>query len=359
MQGLLADSKHAFRIYRRTPLASLIAVGVLAIGMAFVGSFVSLYVDLILRPHPGIEDNRRIVSIEINPGAIRLGLLELIAEEATSLEAVAGVNSTVIATGPEREARYVDLVTRDFFSGFRPRLALGRGFENSDHTADSAPVVVISDDYWRDQFDRDPDVIGRVIEIHQRGESTMIRTVDGRPEISQQEQDGQEPTGFQIVGVMSPAMKGLWSSNVELWLPLERAASLIFSPERIEESRPYMAVSIVGRHIRGASAAAVANELESRYSDINDFFVRMPSRESFRISAVIAMPVVSCSCFSREVCCWLSSLLQTSACSCLHVHLAGVANSPSGWPSARPSLDSRGNSRANLAFWSWSPPDSA
>ena len=56
MNGLLADAKHAFRIYRRTPLASLIAVGVLAIGMAFLSAFVSLYVDLNLRPYPGLED---------------------------------------------------------------------------------------------------------------------------------------------------------------------------------------------------------------------------------------------------------------------------------------------------------------
>ena len=274
MKGLLADSKHAFRLYRRTPLASLIAVGVLAIGMAFVGSFLSLYVDLVLRPHPGIENSSRIVSISIRPGAIRLGLLELMAEEASSLEAVAGVNSTALATGPEREARFVELVTREFFPGFRPRLAIGRGFEDVDHAIDAAPVAVISDDYWRERFDRNPDVIGRVVEIHRRSENDVIRTVDGRPEISRQEQDGEESTGFRIVGVMAPAMKGLWESNAELWLPLERAVSLIYSPERIEESRPYMTVEIVGRYIRGASAAAVANELESRYSDINDFMVR-------------------------------------------------------------------------------------
>jgi hypothetical protein len=33
MKGVLEDVKHAIRIYRRTPGSSLIAVGVLAIGM--------------------------------------------------------------------------------------------------------------------------------------------------------------------------------------------------------------------------------------------------------------------------------------------------------------------------------------
>ena len=42
MKGLRADCRHALRLYLRTPGASLIAVGVLAVGMAFVGAFLSL-----------------------------------------------------------------------------------------------------------------------------------------------------------------------------------------------------------------------------------------------------------------------------------------------------------------------------
>jgi membrane associated rhomboid family serine protease len=59
---LLDDCRHALRLYVRTPGASLIAVAVLAIGLAFVGAFLSLYVDLVLRPHPGFEQSRQIAT---------------------------------------------------------------------------------------------------------------------------------------------------------------------------------------------------------------------------------------------------------------------------------------------------------
>src|SRR5690606_19759588 len=51
--GFLADCKHALRLYVRTPVASFIAIAILAIGMGFLTLFLSLYVNLLLRPHPG------------------------------------------------------------------------------------------------------------------------------------------------------------------------------------------------------------------------------------------------------------------------------------------------------------------
>jgi hypothetical protein len=42
VRGLAADLTHAFRIYRRTPLASGLAVLVLAVAMAFVTAFLSM-----------------------------------------------------------------------------------------------------------------------------------------------------------------------------------------------------------------------------------------------------------------------------------------------------------------------------
>src|SRR5690606_25175743 len=90
MKGLLEDLKHALRIYRRTPGASLVAVVVLAVGLAAVTAFVSLYVDLILRPHPGFERGSRLVTFSWvdgrSSGNLRLQLIERIAAESATLE---------------------------------------------------------------------------------------------------------------------------------------------------------------------------------------------------------------------------------------------------------------------------------
>jgi hypothetical protein len=58
MKGFSADCRHALRLYLGSPAASLIAIAVLALGTAFSGAFLSLYVDLVLRPEPGFQASR-------------------------------------------------------------------------------------------------------------------------------------------------------------------------------------------------------------------------------------------------------------------------------------------------------------
>jgi hypothetical protein len=57
------DLRHALRIYGKSPWGTAMAVAMLSLGTAFVFVFLSLYVDLLLRPHPGFEDSARIASI--------------------------------------------------------------------------------------------------------------------------------------------------------------------------------------------------------------------------------------------------------------------------------------------------------
>lgn len=85
VNGLLVDCRHAIRLYARTPASSAIAVIVLALGIAFVGAFLSLYVDLVMRPHPGFEQSSRLATIgltsEANGFPIPFGTVERIADE--------------------------------------------------------------------------------------------------------------------------------------------------------------------------------------------------------------------------------------------------------------------------------------
>jgi hypothetical protein len=68
MKGIFGDIRHALRVYARTPVASALAVVVLAVAMAFVGSFLSLYIDLAFKPHPGFENSGELVTIGQNNG---------------------------------------------------------------------------------------------------------------------------------------------------------------------------------------------------------------------------------------------------------------------------------------------------
>jgi len=268
MRGLIADCRHAFRLYRRTPFASLIAVGVLAIGFAFVTSFLSLYVDLVLRPHPGIEQAGRIVTMGQLEGqgfrGLPYTLIERMNAEMTSLEGAAGALATIQRSDDE-DGLPLELVSRGFFQLIRPKLAAGRGFEAAEHERDGEPVAVVSYRYWQDELGG-RDVIGTTIELEPQPMMVMIGP--GGPSQNNQ----PEPLDFRIVGIMAPEVTGFLSPDVSFWLPFERAIPLIvISPDPFAMAQN-LALTTLGRRAAGATARSVADEVASRYPDVVDMF---------------------------------------------------------------------------------------
>ena len=219
MKGLLADIVHAFRVYRRTPISSAASVVVLAIAMAFVAAFFSLYVDLLVRPHPGFEPGGRLITFGWNTGqnagGLRYELIERIANESTTIEAAAGVSFGSVEIGQDREQVIGEMVTRHFFSGVRPRIALGHGLDESAHEPGSEPVAVISHDLWLQRFGGSPDVLGQTIEVVNRALPTTTRVENG-----QMVRNEPSAIDYRIVGVMSPHFTGitpLEQSQIAIW----------------------------------------------------------------------------------------------------------------------------------------------
>jgi len=88
-------------------------------------------------------------------------------ESGRNFEQVAAlVAEAVNVTGADEPRRIHCLfVTGDFFPLLRKQAAVGRVLGPEDERPDATPVVVISDLYWRSQFDSDPGVIGRAMKI--------------------------------------------------------------------------------------------------------------------------------------------------------------------------------------------------
>jgi predicted permease len=259
--GFLTDCKHALRLYLRTPLASFIAVVVLGIGMGVVTLFLSLYVELLLRPHPGFEQPRELVTFgpgdAQNISSMPRDLLDRIADDVSSLQVVAGVAMTQLQIDDEPDRTNVELVTRDFFPGLRPKLALGRGFTEADFSSEAEPVAVISNAYWQERFSGSPDALGTTIEI-----------VGAMPAAGSAEE--ADPTEVRIVGVMSPDYSGFVpaqrTGGAVLWLPDEHGFALLPPPPG-GDARTALRFSGVGRRSPNASATAIGLELAGRYGD--------------------------------------------------------------------------------------------
>jgi predicted permease len=90
---------------------------------------------------------------------------------------------------------YSAFVSGNYFEVLRPRLRLGRALADFDASAPGgAPVAVLSDPGWAMLFDRDPQVIGKRLDLH-----------------------GQQIT---IVGVARPEYTGLDDMPLDMWLPI-------------------------------------------------------------------------------------------------------------------------------------------
>ena len=121
MRSLLADLTHAFRIYSRTPVASGLAILVLAVAMAFVTAFLSMYVDVGIKGHPGFEDAGELVTIGQTDGrqlaGLPIGVLGQMADDIRSLDAVGGVIGTTVPSAEEgQQPISMELVTDGFVS---------------------------------------------------------------------------------------------------------------------------------------------------------------------------------------------------------------------------------------------------
>ncbi len=252
-----ADSRYAIRLYSRTAGTSLPAVVVLAVAMALVTAFLSLYVDLALRPNPGFEGSRRIVTIGQIP-ATAIGFLGLnyaavdrMTHEMTSIAGAAIARPEPTLIGADREEATTELVSGEFFRVLRPRLALGRGFQAADHQVDAEPVAIISHRLWRDRFYGDPGILGTTIDV------SSVPLVVYMPGDEPEEERAQ----FRIIGVMAEQVQGLASLDTVLWLPMERAWPLFGALERL----PQISGTAFARRLPGVAVAAVLAELRTRY----------------------------------------------------------------------------------------------
>lgn len=262
MRGLFADFRHAWRLHVQTPVASLLAIVVLGASISLVSAFVSLYVDLVLKPNQGFEAGNRLVTIAYAEGQwLPFSIMDRLAEEVTSLEAVVGVGIQSLPIGRDGESVTVEYASQGFHDGIRPKLALGRGFESGEHHPDAEPIVVISHRYWQQRYDSRTDVLGETIGF-----------TSPDPAARQ--------TEFRIVGVMAPEMRGVTNrvstlNEIDLWAPFEQVIPLIATSDAAyEQLRAEWYAITLGRLRPGATIDALVGEIGARFPDLVESGVR-------------------------------------------------------------------------------------
>jgi putative ABC transport system permease protein len=165
------DLRHGFAGAVHDPGFSLVAIGVLALGIGANTAMFSLVDATLLRPLP-FPDPEQLVRVweapepdEIN-GFTTLDFLDWkrlnTVFEGLSVERGVGM----ALTGEGEPVRLLGrLVSADYFDVFGVKPAMGRTFLPGEDEAGAVPVVVLSNAIWRTQFGSDPRVLNREIEL--------------------------------------------------------------------------------------------------------------------------------------------------------------------------------------------------
>jgi putative ABC transport system permease protein len=269
MRGVLSDCRYALRLLAQTPLTSALAIGALAIAIGIVNSLLSLYVDLQFRPHAGYEDSGRLVTLGQSDGETLTGLpfalMERMAEEMTSIAAIAGSSPGRLLVSDAGDEIGVELVSRGFFDGLRPRLYAGRGFEPDEHRRDGERVAVVSYRYWQDALGG-ADVLDTMLVVDWQPNALTAQTATRPPE-------------FRIVGILAEEASG-FVEDAAIWLPFEQALALdnVGSPEFLEMQARSAMMSVLARRAEGTSTEGVFAEMRARYSEVTGAYGFMLGR---------------------------------------------------------------------------------
>jgi putative ABC transport system permease protein len=166
MDVVRQDLRFALRSLRRSPGFALMATLTLALGIGVNTAIFSLVDAVLVRELPYADADRLVWASSVRPeneGPFNIADFIDYRDRNRSLASTAAyLETTAILTGVGDPVRLRGVrATANLFQTLGASPLLGRTLEPRDDRAEASPVVVITQDMWRDRLGRDPDVIGR------------------------------------------------------------------------------------------------------------------------------------------------------------------------------------------------------
>lgn len=155
MEILLQDLRYTFRVLRKNPGVTFVAVLTLALGIGASAAIFSVVYGVLLRPLPYERPDEIVWLWEVNASGQRVRFtdpnFEDIRSRSHSLQGLAEYGSGLesVSAGSEPTRTMVAAVSRDFFPIMHVEPARGRGFTAEDQHLGAAPVALVSDGYWK------------------------------------------------------------------------------------------------------------------------------------------------------------------------------------------------------------------
>ncbi len=258
MENLSQDIRFAVRSLLKTPRLTLAAVACIAIGIGATVSVLTLINGFLLGagPYPGADRLVRVWSTT-DPETPRWDISYLdyqdVKQQSQSFEALEAALRARFGARTEDGTQRLrgEAVTTGYFDLLGMKPAVGRLFSADEYQADAAPVMLISDRLWREDFGADPNV---------QGETLLARSVWAPPDAPE--------VPFTIVGVLPAGFTGSIEDDVaDFWLPVEQFEPRAFLSDRTQEY-----AWLLGRLKAGVSFEAAAEEVAQLGVSLNEAY---------------------------------------------------------------------------------------
>jgi len=233
IESFFADVRYGFRILRKNPGFTCVAILTLALGIGANTAIFSIVNAVILRPLP-YKDSSRILTLHIKTAMFpnfTLGLswpaFQAIRAARPIEEAAACWETDRTLTGTNQPAVLsVAGVSSGFFEELGGRAEQGRLLSDEDQKSAEDRVAVISNTFWRTRFAKDPVVTGRRLILDNKV--------------------------YTVVGV---AAKGFaYPERTDVWVPISLASD-------IEQNPTFFTLDVLAKLRKGARLETLRAEL--------------------------------------------------------------------------------------------------
>lgn len=228
MRTLWQDLRYGARLLLKKPGFTVIAVLTLALGIGANTAIFSVINAVLLTPLP-YDQPDRLITTRGNQSAPDLADLRAWGH---SYAEIGGINQQPLdyTGGSEPQQVRVGHVTGGFFDTLGVPAALGRTLTYADDKPGGERVAVLSDELWRELFNRDPGILGKTLPL--------------------------SGNSFTVVGVMPAGFKSP-RDNAKLWAPLH-----VTNPE----AAAYRGVHFLHTYLRlrsGVTIEQAASEMQA------------------------------------------------------------------------------------------------
>src|SRR5215470_9142088 len=235
LEVFLQDVRHGGRMLLKAPLFTAVAVTTIALGIGFNTAMFSLVDAILLRPLPYPEPQQLVVvgtHQRGESGMSPMGTADFLAwrDHQQSFEQVAvfdGAGGSYSLSGMGTPERISGVgVSANFFSVFGVAPLKGRGFNPGEDIPGAPAVVVVSESFWRNHLNSDPEVLDRTLTLEGKQRAIVgvmpagFRFPSGRPiDVwairALYPPAGRPPYGLIAIGRLKPGIR-VRQAEVEL-----------------------------------------------------------------------------------------------------------------------------------------------